>query len=58
LLPAVGSEEVDLRTHRHQAGWVDGAVALVVMPLEAIDVHGLRHPWHLEEIAAVGKEVG
>ena len=53
----MGRVEVDFRSHRHQAGRIDGRMADVVVLLDMIHAHGLRPPGNLKELTGVGPEV-
>src|SRR4051812_18438889 len=49
--------EIQRRSERYDAAWIDVQHAHVIVPLDVIDVHPLGHARHLVEIAQIVRQV-
>ena len=50
---AMRDVEIKDRAERHDAGRIDGLVAVIIVPLDLLDIDRLLHPGHLIEIADI-----
>lgn len=56
-VPSVWAEQIQLRTDGHDAGGVDVVVRHVVVPLDMVEVHGVRDTGYLIEVPEIAGKI-